>query len=230
MRSLYEDMILTDKQIGIVADYIRSIDFHLPGATPEDFEIGRLARYLGYMFQEEDLESFGVSLRSTKPGMEGQHTFIRVSRDQLLGREDPLILPVNKPVLASDALLMSRFRDKPASQLSTGIDVYTDEEGIPGGDLDLTMLETQLNDIIDFHNGEPVTWNQEILDLRVNWGSLLAGRYPRLKHFQTKGELSPSQEQRLRKLEANIDSVADILAAMELATLEKLQTKPVVNG
>lgn len=230
MRSLYEDMVLSDEQIKIVTDYVRSIDFHLPGATVDDFEVGREARYLGYMFQEEDLESFGVPLRCTKPGMEGHHTFIRMSRDQLLGRADPLILPVNKPVLASDTLLMSRFRDKPSSQLNTGIDSYAQEEGIPGGDLDLTMLEKQLEDILDFHNGEPVAWNQEILDLRVNWGTLMAGRYPRLKHFQAKGRLSPSQEQRLQKLEINIESVADILEALGLATLDRLQTKPVING
>jgi hypothetical protein len=230
MRALYQDMDLTDEQIHIVRDYIRSIDFHLPGATPDDFVINRRARYLGYMFQEEHLESFGVGLRCTKPGMEGQHTFIRMSRDQLLCREDPLLLPVNKPVLASDALLMSRFRDNPASQLRTGIEVYTDEEGIPGGDLDLTMLETQLADILDFHNGEPVHWDQEILDLRVNWGTLLAGRYPRLKHFQANGKLSEQQNHRLERLEDDTNSVESILESMDLTTLDTLKTRPVVDG
>lgn len=162
--------------------------------------------------------------------MEGHHTFIRMSREQLLGAKDPLILPVNKPVLASDAFLMSRFREAPGSQLRTGVEGYSAEEGIPGGDLDLTMLETQLEDILDYHNNLPVHWNQEILDLRVKWGSLLAGRYPRLKHFQTKGELSQQQNARLEKLERDINSVEGILEAMELATLDTLKTRPVVDG
>lgn len=230
MRALYQDMDLTDEQIDIVRDYIRAVDFHLPGVGPDDFDINRRARYLGYMFQEEHLESFGVGLRSTKPGMEGRHTFIRMSREQLLGVEDPLILPVNKPVLASDAMLMSRFRDKPSSQLRTGVEVYSDDVGIAGGDLDLTMLETQLADILDFHNNLPVHWNQEILDLRVNWGTLLAGRYPRLKHFQAEGALSEQQNARLEQLELNINSVEGILDAMDIATLESLKSKPVVDG
>lgn len=230
MRALYQDMELTDEQIKIVRDYIQSIDFHLPEATPADFDVNRHARYLGYMFQEEHLESFGVGLRCTKPGMEGHHTFIRMSREHLLGAEDPLLLPVNKPVLASDAFLMSRFRDKPASQLRTGIEGYSAEAGIPGGDLDLTMLETQLEDILDFSNNLPVHWDQEILDLRVNWGSLLAGRYARLKHFQTKGTLSQEQNARLEQLELNINSVESILESLDIATLESLKREPVVDG
>ena len=56
-RSLYEDLYLTAEQVQRVRDYIRRINFHLPGATSADFEVNPHARYLGYMFQLEDLES-----------------------------------------------------------------------------------------------------------------------------------------------------------------------------
>ena len=87
------------------------------------------------------------------------------------------------------------------------------------------MVEQQLRDIVAFHNGEPVPGNQEILDLRVYWGTRLAGRYPRLKHLEKSGRLSAPQADRLRAVEAEINSVEGILHSLGLATLEDL-TKP----
>ena len=46
-RSLYEDLYLTAEQVQRVRDYIRRINFHLPGATSADFEVNPHARYLG---------------------------------------------------------------------------------------------------------------------------------------------------------------------------------------
>lgn len=226
----YEDLMLADEHIARVRDYLRAIDFHLEGATPDDFEINRRARYLGYMFQEEDLESYGVGLKCTKPGMEGHNTFIRMSRGQLLGEENPKILPVNRPVLAAEAMTLNRFYDTPAGPTRTGVDTFANDEGLPGGDMDLTMLEHQLADIIAFHNGQPVPGDQEILDLKIFWGSLLAGRYPRLKNYQKEGALSPSQEERLQRFESEVNAVRDILESLELPTLETLKTVPKVNG
>ncbi|WP_257160669.1 hypothetical protein [Corynebacterium cystitidis] len=226
----YDDMMLNDEQVGRVRDYIKHINFHLEGATPDDFEINRRARYLGYMFQQEDLESFGVGLKCTKPGMEGQNTFIRMSREQLLGVDNPQILPVNQPVLAAESMTLNRFYDTPGGPTRTGVDTFDSDEGLPGGDMDLAMVEQQLADIIAFHNGEPVPGEQEILDLRIFWGSLLAGRYSRLKHFQGLGQLSVEQEERLNRLESEINSVSEILESLELATLETLKTTPRRDG
>lgn len=230
MRSLYKDMELNDAQVRIVRDYLREVDFHLPGATPEDFEINRTARYLGYMFQKEDLESFGVGLKSTHPDHIGHNTFIRMSRDQLLGVDNPKILPVNRPAMAAGMMTMQRFWEAPTGPATHGVDAYAGEEGIPGGGTDLSMLEATLGDILNFDDGRPVHLNQEILDLKVNWGTLLAGRYPRLKHFEAKGRLSASQQERLTRLEEEITRQAPVLEKHGLPTLKTLETEPVVNG
>ena len=224
-RALYEDLFLESEQIARVRSYIRQVDFHLPGATSADFAINQHARYLGYMFQQEDLESYGVGLECTAPGMEHQRTFIRMSRGQLLGHEDAPLLPVNDPVLAADALTLHRFYDEERRPLRHGEETYSSDAGAPGADMDLSMVEQQLRDIVAFHNGEPVPGNQEILDLRVYWGTLLAGRYPRLKHLEKSGRLSAPQADRLRAVEAEINSVEGILHSLGLATLEDL-TKP----
>ena len=224
-RALYEDLFLTPEQIARVCSYIRLVDFHLPGATSADFAINQHARYLGYMFQQEDLESYGVGLECTAPGMEHQRTFIRMSRGQLLGHEDAPILAVNDPVLAADAMTLHRFYDEERRPLRHGEETYSSDAGAPGADMDLSMVEQQLRDIVAFHNGEPVPGNQEILDLRVYWGTLLAGRYPRLKHLEKSGRLSAPQADRLRAVEAEINSVEGILHSLGLATLEDL-TKP----
>ena len=232
---LYEDIDLSPAQVRAVRDYVHEVDFHLPGASSEDFQIGSRARYLGYDFQEEDLEAYGVGLQCIRPGMQHLRTFIRMHRDQLLAADKPIgteprRLPVNDPVLAHEAMLMHRFRDHSAGPLPTGPDVYEKDPGLVGGDLDLDMLEKTLEDIRDFHSGRPVFAHQEVLDLRVNWGTLLAGRYQRLKHFQYRGALSEEQEQRLVRLEQAVTDAAPILEEHALATLESLRTPVVVDG
>ncbi|MGV0331593.1 hypothetical protein [Corynebacterium macginleyi] len=97
-RALYEDLYLGAEQVQRVYDYIRQVDFHLPGATSADFSMNMHARYLGYMFQEEDLESYGVGLHCTALGIEHLRTFIRMSRGQLRGADNAPVLPVNQPV------------------------------------------------------------------------------------------------------------------------------------
>ncbi len=227
-RVLYQDMYLTSEQVQRVRDYITQVDFHLPGATSADFKINPRARYLGYMFQGEDLESFGVGLQCTAPGMEHKNTFIRMSRGQLLGLDDAPVLAVNDPVLASETLTLHRIYEKEGGNLRHGVETYSQDEGLPGADMDLDMLEAQLRDIVAFHNGEPVPGNQEILDLKIYWGTLLAGRYPRLKALSA--QLSEAQAQRLRNLELQIDAITDILVALELPTLETLCTPKRVDG
>lgn len=220
-RALYQDIFLSPEQQQRVRDYLHEVDFHLPGATPDDFEINPRARYLGYMFQAEDLESFGVGLQCTRPGMEDQRTFIRLSRGQLLGEDDAPRLPVNDPVLAREAMTLDRFYRAEDPPRPTGVNAYAHDAGLPGADMDLSMLEEQLRDIVAFHNGEPVPGNQEILDLRIYWGTLLAGRYPRLKALR--GKLSENQAARLDRLEADITALAGILEALGLPTLEDLK-------
>lgn len=220
-RALYQDIFLSPEQQQRVRDYLHEVDFHLPGATPDDFEINPRARYLGYMFQAEDLESFGVGLQCTRAGMEDQRTFIRVSRGQLLGEDDAPRLPVNDPVLAREAMTLDRFYRAEGPPRPTGVNAYAHDAGLPGADMDLSMLEEQLRDIVAFHNGEPVPGNQEILDLRIYWGTLLAGRYPRLKALRAK--LSESQAARLDRLEADITALTGILEALGLPTLEDLK-------
>ncbi|WKD59298.1 hypothetical protein [Corynebacterium caspium] len=232
-RALYNDMHLTDDMLARVEEYLQEVDFHFPGASYKDFEINRLARYLGYMFQKEDLESFGVGLRCTKEGMRHKRTFIRMSRDQLLGKENAKRLPVNPPVLAAETLTLHRFYEpilEAQGSLPHGVDTYAKDTGLPGADMDLSMLEQQLADIVAFYNGDPVTNNQEILDLKIFWGSLLAGRYARLVYFRAAGRLNAEQELRLDRFETQTNSITSILESLELPTLETLKSKPVING
>ncbi|WP_295627643.1 hypothetical protein [uncultured Corynebacterium sp.] len=249
---LYQDILLDDAAADRVRAYLREVDFRMGEAGPDDFEINRRARYLGYMFQAEDLESFGVGLKCTKPGYEGRNTFIRMSHGQLRGEESAKRLPVNEPVLAAEAMTLNRLYEAegaagrgaggasagraPGSGATIGnrrrhgVGTYDSDAGLPGGDMDLSMLEAQLGDIIAFRNGDPVPGDQEILDLKIYWGTLLAGRYPRLKHFERLGRLSDEQAARLGKLESTINSVTDVLESLGLATLETLKTKPKVDG
>lgn len=225
---LYSDIHLDEQQLQIVADYIREVNFHLPGATSADFEINPRARYLGFMFQEEDLEAFGVGLQCTAPGMTHMRTFIRMSRKQLLGDATAHPLPVNDPVLAAESMTLHRFYRQEGPNLRHGVDTYAADEGLPGADMDLAMLEAQLGDIIAFHNGAPVPGNQEILDLKIFWGSLLAGRYSRLKALR--GRLSPAQEERLARFESDANACEDILLGLGLPTFASLETTPVQDG
>ncbi|MHA2789434.1 hypothetical protein ACXZ66_09845 [Corynebacterium sp. S7] len=230
---LYDDIQLDQAGISRVRDWLREVDFHLPGGTPDDFTINPKARYIGYMFQQESLEAYAIGLRPTLERHARMNTFIRMSRGQLLGDEHPLKLPVNEPVLAREAMTMRRYWESPLGPASTGIDAFSQvaEPGeLPGGNQDLDMLEKTLDDAIDFHEGRPVYDNLEILDLRVYWGTLMAGRYPRLKHFQQAGKLSVDQEQRLTALEGKVREYASDLDSMGLATLERLNTKPVIDG
>ena len=124
MYPLHEDMELTDEQVQIVLDYVREVDFHLPGARSDEFLVVRWARYVGFQFIQEDLEAYAVGLRCTHPGMEDQHTFIRMSWAQLAGEPDAPRLPVNEPVLASDMMTLARYRDTRTGPTRTGVDSH----------------------------------------------------------------------------------------------------------
>lgn len=180
------------------------------------------------MFQAEDLESFGVGLQCTAPSMENQRTFIRMSRGQLLGEEHARQLPVNAPVLAAESMTLHRFYEQEDTPLRHGMDTYAADDGLPGAGMDLAMLETQLRDFVAFDQGAPVPGDQEILDLKIFWGTLLAGRYSHLVALRNR--LSGAQEERLSKFETEANALVDILHAHDLPTLETLRTTPVVDG
>lgn len=228
MGALYEDILLNFEQKQRVLDYVRHVNFHAPGATSSDFSVSHHARYLGYLFQAEDLEAFGVGLRCTKPGMEDFRTFIRMSRGQIMGENDAPALPVNEPVTGAASMTMQRMWSSPSQPQSHGVSTYSSETGLAGADEDINLIETQLRDILDFHDGRPVALNQEILDLKVNWGTLLSGRYARLKLLRDR--LSAPQKERLREIEEDILHHKPILETLDLPTLETLKTKPVIDG
>ncbi|WP_075691635.1 hypothetical protein [Corynebacterium sphenisci] len=224
MYPLYQDITLTEEQKRIVADYLVEVDFHLPGATARDFEIADVARYVGWNFQSEDLESYAIGLRCTAPGLEDHRTFIRMSRGQLLGAADAPRLPVNEPVLANETLRMQRWRDTPTGPSRTGVDSYaTDDGSVPGIDMDLTQLHDVLADISDFARSGRGKADEGQFDLALDFGSLLAGRYPRVKHYQAAGRLRPDQEERLRAFEDAAEAMAGTLEALDLPTLGRLR-------
>ncbi|WP_211096762.1 hypothetical protein [Arthrobacter echini] len=221
MFPLHEDMELDDDQIRIVLDYLQEVDFHLPGATPEEFLVVRWARYTGFQFIQEPLEAYAVGLRCTHPGMEDQHTFIRMSWAQLMGRPDAERLPVNEPVLASDMMTLARYRDTRTGPSRTGVDSYAGEE-VPGADFDLKLLHGALEDLLSQQasgKGREInTWWTPAL----NWGAAMAGRYPRLKYFESKGRLGERQLARLHDFERRANQAASVLRELGVALPERV--------
>ncbi|MDP5291870.1 hypothetical protein Q9290_06140 [Oceanimonas sp. CHS3-5] len=217
MYPLHEDIELSDEQVRIVQDYLQEVNFHLPGAAPHEFLVVRWARYTGFQFMQEDLEAYAIGLRCTHPGMEDQHTFIRMSWGQLMGDPEAVRLPVNEPVLASDMMTLARYRDTRTGPSKTGVNAYGDAP-VPGTDFDLKLLNGALDDVIAQHQtgkGREINswWNPAL-----NWGVALAGRYPRLKYFEFKGRLDEKTLTALHAFEARAASAEAALQALGLAS------------
>jgi len=219
MYPLHEDIELSDEQVQIVLDYLKEVDFHLPGATADEFIVVRWARYTGFQFLQEPLEAYAVGLRCTHPGMEDQHTFIRMSWGQLMGDPEAVRLPVNEPVLASDMMTLARYRDTRTGPSRTGVDAYAASGNfVPGADFDLKLLNGALDDVLEQHlngKGREVNswWNPAL-----NWGVALAGRYPRLKYFESKGRLDEKSLAALHAFEARAAHAETALQELGLAT------------
>lgn len=227
MYPLHEDIELSDEQVRIVKDYLKEVNFHLPGATPEEFNVVRWARYTGFQFLTEPLEAYAVGLRCTHPGMEDHHTFIRMSWGQLMGVPDAERLPVNEPVLASDMMTLQRYRDTPTGPSRTGVDSYTGVagDGPPGVDFDLKLLNGALDDVLELHargDGDELNswWNPAI-----HWGVAMAGRYPRLKYYESKGRLTAAQASALREFEERAVAARPALDSLRLVFPERIATE-----
>lgn len=216
MYPLHEDIELSDEQVQIVLDYLQEVNFHLPGAAPHEFLVVRWARYSGFQFMQEPLEAYAVGLRCTHPGMEDQHTFIRMSWGQLMGDPEAVRLPVNEPVLASDMMTLARYRDTRTGPSRTGVDAYG-AEAVPGADFDLKLLNGALDAVLEQQRtgkGREInSWWNPALD----WGVALAGRYPRLKYFESKGRLDENILTALHAFEARAARAEQALRELGLA-------------
>lgn len=220
MYPLHEDLELSDAQVQIVLDYLQEVNFHLPGAAAHEFLVVRWARYSGFQFMQEPLDAYAVGLRCTHPGMEDQHTFIRMSRGQLMGDPEAIRLPVNEPVLASDMMTLARYRDTRTGPSRTGVDAYDagSDDSVPGADFDLKLLNGALDDVLEQHltgKGREINswWNPAL-----HWGVALAGRYPRLKYFESKGRLDEKALAALRSFEARAARAETALQELGLAS------------
>lgn len=220
MYPLHEDIELSNEQVQIVLDYLQEVNFHLPGAASHEFLVIRWARYTGFQFMQEPLEAYAIGLRCTHPGMEGQHTFIRMSWGQLMGDPEAVRLPVNEPVLASDMMTLARYRDTRTGPSRTGVDAYStaSEDSVPGVDFDLKLLNGALDDVLEQHlagKGREINswWNPAL-----NWGVALAGRYPRLKYFESKGRLDEKALAALHAFEARAAHAETALQELGLAS------------
>ncbi len=220
MFPLHEDIELSDAQIQIVLDYVAEVDFHLPGATSRDFLVVRWARYAGFQFLREPLEAYAVGLRCTHPGLEDHHTFIRMSWGQLMGDATAPRLPVNEPVLASDMLMLNRYRDTRTGPSATGVDSYATPtgDGVPGVAFDLKLLQGALDDVLAH---DATGKGREInawWDPAIHWGVAMAGRYPRLKYFESKGRLNDEDVATLHAFEQRAAQSESILRELGLAS------------
>ena len=219
MFPLHEDIELSDQQVQIVLDYVKEVDFHLPGATSEEFLVVRWARYVGFQFIQQDLEAYAIGLRCTHPGMEDQNTFIRMSWGQLMGHPDAPRLPVNGPVLASDMMTLAKYRDTRTGPSRTGVDSYTAVAGdsVPGVELDLALLSGALDDVLAQHASGQGREINSWWTPAVNWGAAMAGRYPRLKYFESKNRLTDSELTALHAFEERARRAGDVLRELGLA-------------
>lgn len=220
MYPLHEDIELSDAQVQIVLDYLQEVNFHLPGAAAHEFLVVRWARYTGFQFMQEPLEAYAIGLRCTHPGMEDQHTFIRMSWGQLMGDPEAVRLPVNEPVLASDMMTLARYRDTRTGPSRTGVDAHSaaPDDSVPGVGFDLKLLNGALDDVLEQHlagKGREINswWNPAL-----NWGVALAGRYPRLKYFESKGRLDEQTLAALHSFEARAAQAETALQELGLAT------------
>lgn len=220
MYPLHEDLELSDEQVQIVLNYLQEVNFHLPGAAAHEFLVVRWARYTGFQFLQESLEAYAIGLRCTHPGMEDQHTFIRMSWGQLMGDPEAIRLPVNKPVLASDMMTLARYRDTRTGPSRTGVDAYSaaTDDSVPGVDFDLKLLDGALDDVLEQHRtgkGREINswWNPAL-----NWGVAMAGRYPRLKYFKSKGRLDEKALAALQAFEARAAQAETVLQELGLAS------------
>lgn len=220
MFPLHEDIQLSDEQIQIVLDYVAEVDFHLPGASSGEFLVVRWARYTGFQFLKEPLEAYAVGLRCTRPGFEGQHTFIRMSWGQLMGDPDAPRLPVNEPVLASDMLMLNRYRDTRTGPSKTGVNSYIarNGDGVPGFDFDLTLLEGALEDVLAHQATGKGREINAWWDPAIHWGVAMAGRYPRLKYFESEGRLSEEELAALRAFERRAGEAEPALRELGLVS------------
>lgn len=220
MFPLHEDLELSDEQVRIVLDYVREVDFHLPGATAEDFLVVRWARYTGFQFLQEPLEAYAIGLRCTHPGMENQHTFIRMSWGQLMGDPEAPLLAVNEPVLASDTMTLARYRDTRTGPSNTGVDTYTTttNDGVGGVDFDLQLLTGALADVLTHHATGQGREINSWWDPALNWGVAMAGRYPRLKYFESKGRLNEETTTALHSFEERAQQAEPVLRELGLAS------------
>ncbi|WP_205342112.1 hypothetical protein [Denitrificimonas caeni] len=220
MYPLHEDIELSDAQVQIVLDYLQEVNFHLPGAAAHEFLVVRWARYTGFQFLQEPLEAYAIGLRCTHPGMEDQHTFIRMSWGQLMGDPEAVRLPVNEPVLASDMMTLAPYRDTRTGPSRTGVDAYAAEsnDSVSGTDFDLKLLNGALDDVLEQHRAgkgrEINSWWNPALD----WGVALAGRYPRLKYFESKGRLDKKTLVALHAFEARAAQAETALQELGLAS------------
>lgn len=223
MYPLHEDIELSDEQVQIVLDYLQEVNFHLPGAAAHEFIVVRWARYTGFQFMQEHLEAYAIGLRCTKPGMEDQHTFIRMSWGQLMGDPEAVRLPVNEPVLASDMMTLARYRDTRTGPSRTGLNAYassdnSEAEPVPGVDFDLKLLNGALDDVLEQHLSGKGREMNSWWDPALNWGVALAGRYPRLKYFAAQGRLDEPSLAALHSFEARAAHAEKALQELGLAT------------
>lgn len=224
MFPLHEDLELSDDQVQIVLDYLLEVNFHLPGATPQEFLVVRWARYTGFQFLQEPLEAYAVGLRCTHPGMEDQHTFIRMSWGQIMGDPAAPRLPVNEPVLASDMMTLARYRDTRTGPSRTGVDSYaaTPDDEVPGVDFDLKLLNGALNDVLDHHATGKGREINAWWDPALNWGVALAGRYPRLKYFESQSRLDKATLAALHSFEERAAKAEPVLHELGLVSVKSL--------
>ena len=222
MYRLHEDITLSNERVNRVLEYLKEVDFHLPDATSSDFAVNTHARYAGWDYESEDLESCIIGLQCTVPGREDERTFIRMSFGQLMGDENVPTLPVNEPLLATSVLRSKRWW-KGSRPDRTGIDGFQADPGSPGFDVGIAMIEGVLDDIEKFAAEGNTKDSTGHFDLSVRLGTLLAGRYLRLSYYEDNDRLAPEEKATLSATRQRLEGLQGLLEKLELPSLASLE-------
>jgi hypothetical protein len=83
-------------------------------------------------------------------------------------------------------------------------------------DDDVAFLNEQIEALRQFGERDDVD-DEEIYDLSIRWGTAMAGRLPRMAHYDSLGQLGGDDQQRFRSLCDQLRELSPLIERFDLA-------------
>jgi hypothetical protein len=83
-------------------------------------------------------------------------------------------------------------------------------------DDDVELLTEQIRALKELARHDEVE-DDQVYDLKIGWGTALAGRLRRLVHYSSRGSLDDADERRFQSLCTELRSVSDLVERLGLA-------------